>query len=156
MWIWAQATATVGGSEGVHGTVTFSQAVVGGVVTVKGHIKGLDADAKRGFHVQCVLLTLIRQHLLTHTSSELGNLSGGCASAGAHYNPLGVAHGARSDTVRHAGDLGNIQADADGVADFEFEDAVLSLNGVFSIVGRTVMVHSVRRNERHQRGGAWG
>jgi Cu-Zn family superoxide dismutase len=109
----------------VHGTVAFSQAVVGGAVTVKGRIAGLDADAKHGFHVHA-----------------LGNLSGGCASAGPHWNPLGATHGARADTVRHAGDLGNILADAHGVAEFEFEDVVLSLNGPLSIIGRTLMVHA--------------
>lgn len=65
-------------------------------------------------------------------------------SAGSHYNPFNVAHGARSDTVRHVGDLGNIETDGDGVADFEFEDAVIGLNGPFSIIGRTLMVHAVR------------
>jgi Cu-Zn family superoxide dismutase len=73
-------------------------------------------------------------------------------AAGAHYNPFNVQHGARSDTVRHVGDLGNIQADAHGIADFEFEDEVISLNGPLTIVGRTVMVHSVSRSYRVERG----
>jgi hypothetical protein len=82
--------------------------------------------------------------VLTAPRSALGDLSGGCASAGSHYNPFAATHGSRSDTVRHVGDLGNIQTDKNGVADFEFEDAIISLNGPLSVVGRTVMVHTVR------------
>jgi hypothetical protein len=81
--------------------------------------------------------------LLTRAHSNLGDLTGGCVSAGPHFNPLGVAHGARSDTVRHKGDLGNIESDEKGVADFEFTDSALSLNGPFSIIGRALMVHAV-------------
>ena len=34
--------------------------------------------------------------------------------AGPHFNPKGLTHGAPGDEVRHAGDLGNILAGADG------------------------------------------
>lgn len=33
---------------------------------------------------------------------------------GAHFNPNNMTHGAPEDEVRHAGDLGNIIASADG------------------------------------------
>jgi Cu-Zn family superoxide dismutase len=47
-----QAVAVVGGESKVTGTVTFTQEALGYPVTVKGTIKGLDANSKRGFHVQ--------------------------------------------------------------------------------------------------------
>ena len=33
---------------------------------------------------------------------------------GAHFNPNNLTHGAPEDEIRHAGDLGNIIANADG------------------------------------------
>jgi Cu-Zn family superoxide dismutase len=68
-------------------------------------------------------------------NSAYGDLSNGCTSPGSHFNPLNQDHGAPSDTYRHVGDLGNIEADSEGVAKFEFVDKLISLNGPLSIVG---------------------
>ena len=53
-------------------------------------------------------------------------------------------HGAPSDSERHFGDLGNIQSISSGIAKFSFTDKLLTLNGPFSIIGRSVVVHAVR------------
>lgn len=63
-------------------------------------------------------------------------------SAGGHYNPFGAEHGASTDTNRHVGDLGNIVANQDSVAHYEWTDPMLELNGAFSIIGRAVVVHA--------------
>lgn len=95
----------------------------GGPTTVVVRITGL-TPGKHGFHVH-----------------KFGDLSGGCASAGPHWNPEGLAHGGPGDAVRHAGDLGNIEAGTDGVASATIEDSELVLSGENSIVGRSFVVH---------------
>ena len=77
-------------------------------------------------------------------ASQLGDLTSGCASSLAHFNPFNAKHGAPGDIERHVGDLGNIQSDASGTASFNFEDKVISLNGPLGVVGRTLVVHAVR------------
>lgn len=47
-----QAVVVLAGDSKVSGTVTFEQASKTGPVTVTGDLKGLDATAQRGFHIQ--------------------------------------------------------------------------------------------------------
>ena len=70
---------------------------------------------------------------------ECGDISNGCESLGDHYNPRSAPHGAPDNDIdkRHAGDLGNIQADAQGRARFRFVDPVIQVN---DIIGRSVVV----------------
>ncbi|TDL23266.1 hypothetical protein BD410DRAFT_787592 [Rickenella mellea] len=120
-----KAVAVVKGESKVTGTVTFSQSSKLGPVTISGDLKGLDPNAKRGFHI--------------HT---LGDATNGCLSSGAHFNPFGKTHGAPTDDERHAGDFGNIESNGFGEAKFSFKDEEISLNGPLSIIGRTVVVHA--------------
>jgi superoxide dismutase, Cu-Zn family len=64
------------------------------------------------------------------------------SSAGGHFNPDGKAHGAPDAMEHHVGDLGNIEADADGqfMADLHFD--FLSLDGPNSLRGKAVVVHA--------------
>jgi len=73
---------------------------------------------------------------------EFADFSNGCISAGPHYNPFGKAHGAPSDNERHVGDLGNIIAGEDGVSTGVLIDKLIKLEGVYSVVGRSFMVHA--------------
>lgn len=43
--------------------------------------------------------------------------------------------------MRHVGDLGNCEADKDGIATISFTDKIISLSGKNSIIGRGVVVH---------------
>ncbi|CAJ0578456.1 unnamed protein product, partial [Mesorhabditis spiculigera] len=72
---------------------------------------------------------------------EKGDLGDGCLATGAHYNPHKMTHGAPTDSNRHIGDLGNINAPASGNLDIRVADTLASLNGQFSILGRAVVVH---------------
>ncbi|KAM8714351.1 hypothetical protein ACLKA7_014476 [Drosophila subpalustris] len=106
----------------VQGAVRFTTiaAQQAGVV-VDGVVDGLQPGL-HGFHIH-----------------ESGDVSEGCASVGAHYNPRKSPHGSPDATAseRHAGDLGNIRADETGRATFRFVDPVLEM---WDIIGRSVVI----------------
>lgn len=106
----------------VTGTVTFEQTEGG--VKVIAHVKGL-TPGSHGFHVH-----------------QYGDCSAPDATtAGGHFNPENEPHGGPNDLQRHVGDLGNIEANEEGVATLEMVDTKLTLVGKHSIVGRAVIVH---------------
>ena len=109
-------------SDTVKGNIVMMQKSSGGPTVIKGTITGLE-PGKHGFHVH-----------------EFGDLSKGCESAGAHYNPDGIDHG--DITKGHIGDLGNITADESGTADVKIVAKRIDLIGDRSIVGRSLVVHS--------------
>ena len=74
---------------------------------------------------------------------QLGDTTNGCMCTGPHFNPAGKTHGAPTDEERHAGDLGNITANADGVAVVDLSDVQIPLDGPNSILGRAVVVHEL-------------
>lgn len=46
------------------------------------------------------------------------------------------------DETRHVGDLGNIEADASGVARFEITDNLIKIHGVNTVIGRSLVCHA--------------
>lgn len=74
---------------------------------------------------------------------ETGDCSAADASsAGAHFNPENMAHGAPGGAQHHAGDLGNINAKADGTATSTVTVSGLSLNQKkTSVIGKAFIVH---------------
>lgn len=107
------------------GYVWFTQS--GEELQIQGKIKGLQPNSTHGFHV----------HQFGDTSAEDGT------SAGGHYNPGNDPHGAPDDpqAQHHAGDLGNIQANAQGIAEFTKTVDFVSLRGDRGILGRAIVVH---------------
>jgi Cu-Zn family superoxide dismutase len=74
---------------------------------------------------------------------EAGDCSAAdAASAGAHFSPDGHTHGAPTETIHHAGDLGNIVSDERGIAVSELPGSALTLTGRYGVVGRAVVVHA--------------
>lgn len=106
----------------VAGTVTFTSA--GDEVKVVADLTGL-TPGKHGFHI--------------HEFGDCSDPKG--ASAGGHFNPTNHQHGAPDGSDRHAGDLGNIEADASGKAHLEASDKSMKLAGADSIIGHAVIVH---------------
>jgi superoxide dismutase, Cu-Zn family len=104
------------------GEITFTQMPNG--VHIVGSFTGL-AYGEHGFHVH-----------------EKGDCSApDASSAGGHFNPGTMKHGARDAQERHAGDLGNLKADPYGMARIDITDAKISLSGANSIVGKAVIIH---------------
>jgi Cu-Zn family superoxide dismutase len=107
----------------VEGLLTFVKAATGMKVT--GRITGLAAGT-HGFHIH-----------------EFGDCSAAdFSSAGGHYNPTGHQHAGPAEPRRHIGDMGNIEAGADGVATVDYTDARLRFEGAHGILGRGVVVHA--------------
>ena len=116
----AQLLPTKGNA--VNGTVSFIQK--GDVMLVEARVTGL-TPGPHGFHVH-----------------ERGNCTApDASSAGGHFNPGGSAHGGPGSAAHHAGDLGNLEADASGTAVYKAEVSALTLSGERSIIGRSVIVH---------------
>ncbi len=63
-------------------------------------------------------------------------------SAGGHFNPDNKKHGAPDAEERHAGDLGNIKVEEDGLGEMElWSDKLRVKVSDYSVVNRAVIVH---------------
>lgn len=65
-----------------------------------------------------------------------------CSTAGAHYNPSNLEHGAPHSPIRHYGDMGNFPSDTYGHIRMVFTDKVMSLYGKEVVNGRSIVIHS--------------
>ena len=109
------------------GTATFSSAGKDGV-RVAIEVSGLKPNSLHGLHVH-----------------EKGDCSAPDAtSAGPHFSLQGQEHGPHEGDKFHAGDLGNLEADAQGKATKTLVVPASKLTlaaGPASVVGRAVVVH---------------
>lgn len=129
---WAQdgsmnARVFLAGRSAVSGVLNLTESASLGGVRIVGRITGLTPGA-HGFHVH-----------------QFGDVfTNGCDSTGGHFNPRRALHGSPQDEAnqRHAGDLGNIVASNEGIADINIVDRIVSLSGPESIVGRAFVVHA--------------
>jgi superoxide dismutase, Cu-Zn family len=113
------------GNSNVRGSVVFEKVDDGILVTAK--IGGLAPNASHAIHI--------------HEFGDLG--SDDATSAGDHFNPGGHPHALPDESDRHAGDLGNLQADGDGNATLTLVVNNITLDsGKSGILGRAVIVHA--------------
>ena len=109
------------GSE-VVGAVDFI--VVEDGLRIVANIGGLK-PGKHGFHI--------------HEHGDCSAHDG--STAGGHFNPFGKKHGGPNSVERHEGDLGNLEADQYGFAYYDEVFEGLKLNGEYSIIGKSVVIH---------------
>jgi Cu-Zn family superoxide dismutase len=121
------ATAVVAPTKGNQASGTVQLRQKGEVVVVEAKITGLKPNGTHGFHIH-----------------EKGNCSAADASsAGAHFNPGNAPHGGPSSEKHHAGDLGNLQADANGYAQATMEVSGITLGAdANSVINRAVIIHA--------------
>lgn len=91
-----------------------------GYVQVTGEVTGL-TPGEHGFHI----------HMYGDLRADDGT------SAGGHYNPHGKPHGGPDSKEHHVGDMGNITADADGVAKVNAK----ADGELHHMLGRSIVVH---------------
>lgn len=120
------ASAVLKPSSGsqVHGTLKFTQ--LGDIVRISGEIRG-HTKGPKGFHIH-----------------EKGDCSDPKAmSTGGHFNPHKNKHGGPYDPVKHAGDIGNLVFNDQGVAQVNITvgDISVSRDRPDGIIGRAVIVH---------------
>lgn len=107
------------------GMVRFTE--VDGTTYVYAEVSGLTAGQQHAMHI----------HEFGDGTSPDGTKAGG------HYNPEEKPHGLPGAEARHAGDLGNLKADAEGKAVYRAEFKNLSLIGPKNpIIGRGVIIHA--------------
>lgn len=85
---------------------------------------------------------------------DSGNLTIGCKSLRGHFNPYNKTHSGRLvrdknnklkiNANRHVGDLGNIRANRDGIAHINFTDDLVKLDGKYTVIGRSLVIHEGR------------
>ncbi len=145
----AKAVATVGPSKAattqpvntnVTGTVTFT--TDGDHLDFVADIDGLEPNTEHGFHI--------------HAKGDLSDPE--LKSAGGHFNPTHEHHGGPTSEHHHAGDLGNLKADANGHAHLEgtVTHATLGGDAATSILGRSVIIHGKADDEKSDPAGNSG
>lgn len=134
-----KAVAVMHPTEGnkAEGVVTFTKEKKG--IRVTASLKGL-SPGEHGFHI--------------HEKGDCG--APDASSAGAHFDPTHMAHGAPDAGKRHVGDLGNIEADLAGNAEYDRLDSVITFEGPTSILDKGVIVHAQQDDLKTQPTGAAG
>jgi len=138
----SKMATTMPSNNHVMGTVTFTQSE--GKVLIVTDLTGLQPNSTHGIHIH-----------------ERGDLtSADLSSAGGHFDPGNTHHHgdpANPGSGIHAGDLGNIKADANGNAHSEMTVDNLTISGTTNpIVGKSVIIHAKNDNLTGQPSGDSG
>ncbi len=100
------------------------------ILNMTAKIEGLKPNSTHGFHIH-----------------EVGDCTAlDATTAGGHFSPnTGNKHSSHTDPNRHAGDLGNIKSDKNGVAEISLTLPGLNLSSsdkTYSVLGRAIIVHA--------------
>ena len=113
-------------NDKVKGTVTFTENLKNNNIKIDVNVKGLKSNSLHGFHIH-----------------EAGDLTDKCTSMCAHFNPYCKNNGCPGHKERHVGDLGNLETDNKGTANYTFFDNIIKLTGnKCNIIGRGLIIHA--------------
>ncbi len=124
----------------ISGTVSFTEK--NGIVSMTASISGL-TPGNHAIHI----------HAIGDCSADDG------ASAGGHWNPTNVDHGAWDSASFHRGDIGNIEAGSDGTGTISRETDLWCINcsdSTKNIVGKAIIIHAGSDDFSTQPSGAAG
>lgn len=122
----------------LNGNVSFEKVKDG--IRVSGHFSGLKPNSTHGFHVH-----------------EKGECKGpDYSSAGGHFNPENRMHGSPNSESSHVGDLGNLVADANGMASIDEVVPHDKAKDFSMMSGKAVIIHSGKDDLRSQPSGDAG
>lgn len=124
----------------ISGTVSFSE--TNGIVSMTASISGL-TPGNHAIHI----------HAIGDCSADDGT------SAGGHWNPTNVNHGAWGASPFHLGDIGNIEAGSDGIGTISRETDLWCINcsdSTKNIVGKAIIIHAGIDDFSSQPSGAAG
>ncbi|OMJ90585.1 hypothetical protein SteCoe_6977 [Stentor coeruleus] len=112
------ASAQVQGKE-ITGTFHFFQAKYTSNTEITGEIRGLYPEKKHGLSIH----------------------DGSLEKPEKTFNPFGRKHGGPWNFERKVGDLGNIEADKEGVGRYKISEPYVKLSGPFSVLSKVITVH---------------
>ena len=113
-------------NDKIKGTAVFTENFKNNNIKIEVNIKGLNPNSLHGFHIH-----------------EAGDLTDKCTSMCAHFNPYNKNHGCPGAKERHVGDLGNLETDNKGTANYTFFDSIIKLRGIkTNIIGRGLIIHA--------------
>jgi Cu-Zn family superoxide dismutase len=130
----------------IKGSVQFHQCCPEKKTIIKVNLSGFIPNSKNAIHIH---------------EKGITSLENACDSTCKHYNPYNTKHGNKyiHGKNRHVGDLiNNIESDKDGNVHITFIDDLVSLTHPFSVIGRSVVIHSeiddlgIYRDENSERG----
>ncbi|NBN98594.1 MAG: superoxide dismutase family protein [Flavobacteriia bacterium] len=110
----------------IRGKVIFTEYVDLGLVEIEVDLIGLRRNGVHGFHIH-----------------QYGDISEGCNSMCAHFNPYGKKHGGPNSKEHHLGDLGNLEADSYGRVRTKIVNRGIKLHGSrTNVIGRGLVIHA--------------
>ena len=112
--------------KNVQGTIVLTQ-TADDQVTLQIDLTGFAPNTSHAFHV--------------YAYGDCSDV--GAASAGPHFNPAGTRHGGPDHEHRHAGDMGNLEADEKGEVHTQKINTLITLqeNVPSSAIGKSIIIH---------------